>query len=96
MGVFHEKREGVVAEKFAPSLESLSSLDFEEKNLGGPGNFAGMSWTYGGVQKICAKKGCVHVSAQYYIYIVTLVCADRNNAVSRPGVTDLFKHVTQP
>ena len=30
-------REGVVAEKFAPSLESLSSLGFEEGNLGCPG-----------------------------------------------------------
>ena len=49
-------REGVVAEKFVPSLESLSSLGFEEKNLGCPGNFAGMSQTPGGVQKVCAKK----------------------------------------
>ena len=49
-------RRGVVAEKFAPSLESLSSLGFEERNLGCPGNFAGMSRTPGGVQKVCAKK----------------------------------------
>ena len=48
-------REGVVAEKFAPSLKSLSSLGFEERNLGCPGNFAGMSRTLGGVQKVCAK-----------------------------------------
>ena len=49
-------REGVVAEKFAPSLKSLSSLGLEERNLGCPGNFAGMSRTPGDVQKVCAKK----------------------------------------
>ena len=49
-------REGVVAEKFVPSLESLSSLGFEERNLECPGNFAWMSRTPGGVQKVCAKK----------------------------------------
>ena len=49
-------REGVVAEEFAPSLESLSSLALEE-NLGCPGNFAGMSRTPGGAQNsLCAKK----------------------------------------
>ena len=48
--------EGVVAENFVPALESLSSLGFEERNLGCPGNFAGMSRTPGGVQKVCAKK----------------------------------------
>ena len=53
-------REGVVAEKFVLSLESLSSLDFEERNLGRPGNFAGMSRTPGGVQKVCAKKVRAH------------------------------------
>ena len=53
-------REGVVAEKFVPSLESLSSLGFEERNLGCPGNFAGMSRTPGGVQKVCAKKVRAH------------------------------------
>ena len=36
-----------MAEKFAPSLESLSSLGFAERNLGCPGNFAGMSRTPG-------------------------------------------------
>ena len=46
----------VVAEKLVPSLESLSSLGFEERNLGCPGNFAGMSRTAGGVKKVCAKK----------------------------------------
>ena len=49
-------REGVVAEKFVPSLESLSSLGFEERNLGCPGNFAGISRTPGGIQKVSAKK----------------------------------------
>ena len=40
-------------------LESLSSLGFDEKNLGCPGNFAGMSRTLDGVQKdfeVCATK----------------------------------------
>ena len=53
--------EGVGVEKFVPSLESLSSLGFEERNLGCPGNFAGMSRTPV-VQKVCAKKVCVHFS----------------------------------
>ena len=48
--------EGVGVEKFAPSVESLSSLGFEERNLGCPGHFAGMSRTPGGVQKVCANK----------------------------------------
>ena len=55
-------REGVVAEKFGPSLESLSSLGFEERNLGCPGKFAGMSRTPVGVQKACAKRVCAHFS----------------------------------
>ena len=50
-------REGVVADKFVPSLESLSSLGFEERNVGCLENFAGMSQTPGGSQKVCAKKG---------------------------------------
>ena len=49
-------REGVVAEKFVPSLESLSSLGFEERNLGYPGNFAGMSRTPGGFKNFVPKK----------------------------------------
>ena len=48
--------EGVGAENFVPALESLSSFGFEERNLGCPGIFAGMSRTPGGVQKVCAKK----------------------------------------
>ena len=54
--------EGVVAENFVPALESLSSLGFEERNLGHPGNFAGMSRTPGGVRKVCAKKLRAHFS----------------------------------
>ena len=34
----------------------LSSLGFEERNLGCSRNFAGMSRTPGGVRKVCAKK----------------------------------------
>ena len=34
----------------------LSSLGLEERNLGCSGSFAGMSWTPGNVQKVCAKK----------------------------------------
>ena len=51
-----------VAENFVPALESLSSLGFEERNPGCPGNFAGMSRTPGGVQKVCAKKLRAHFS----------------------------------
>ena len=59
-GALH--REGVVAEKCGPSLESLSSLGFEERNLVCPGNFAGMSQTPAGVQKVCAKKSsCAYI-----------------------------------
>ena len=54
--------EGVVAENFVPALESLSSLGFDERNLGCPGNFAGMSRTPAGVQKVCAKKLRAHFS----------------------------------
>ena len=54
--------EGVVAENFVPALESLSSLGFEKRNLGCPGNSAGMSRTPGGVQKVCAKKLRAHFS----------------------------------
>ena len=49
-------REGVVAEEFVPSLESLFSLGFEGRNLGCPEIFAVVSWTPGGVQKLVQKK----------------------------------------
>ena len=51
-------REGVVAEKFVPSLESLSFLGFEETNLGCPENFAGMSQTLGVFRKFVRKSSC--------------------------------------
>ena len=54
--------EGVVAENFVPALESLSSLGFEERNLGCPRNFAGISRTLGGAQKVRAKKLRAHFS----------------------------------
>ena len=54
MGVFHAK--GWWLKSSLPSLESLSSLGFEERNLGCSGNFARMSRTPGGVQIVCAKK----------------------------------------
>ena len=53
---------GVVAENFVPALESLSSLGFEERNLGRPGNFAGMSRTLGVFEKFVQKKLRAHFS----------------------------------
>ena len=50
-------REGVVAEKFVLSLESLSSLGFEERNLGCAGNFAGIS-PLGCSKSLCKKSSC--------------------------------------
>ena len=55
-------REGVGVENFVPALETLSSLGFEERNPGCPGNFAGMSRTPGGAQKLRAKKLRAHFS----------------------------------
>ena len=49
-------REGLVAEKFVPSLESLSSLGFEERNLGCPGNFARISGPLGVFKRLVQKK----------------------------------------
>ena len=71
-------REGVVAEKFVPSLESLSSLGFEERNLGCPGNFAV------GVQKVRAKKS----SCAFYVPYLELVL---EGATSLKTVTSLNK-----
>ena len=48
--------EVVGVEEFVPYLESLSSLGFEERNLGCPGNFARLFRTPGAVQKVCANK----------------------------------------
>ena len=47
---------GAALEKFEASLESLSSLGFEGRNLVCPRNVAGMSRTPAIVQKVCAKK----------------------------------------
>ena len=55
-------REGVVAEKFVPSLKSLSSLGFEERNLGCPEYFAGMSGPLGVFKKFVQKKVRSHFS----------------------------------
>ena len=60
-------REGVGVEKFVPSLESLSSLAFEGRNLGCPGNSAGISRIPGVVQTVCAKEVCAHFSAPMFI-----------------------------
>ena len=43
-----------------PSLETLSSLGFEERSLGCPGNFAGMSRTSGVLKKLVQKKVPAH------------------------------------
>ena len=58
--------EGVVAKNFVPAFESLSSLGSEERNLGCPGNFTGMSRTTGGVPKVCAKKLRAHFSFPFH------------------------------
>ena len=52
----------MVAKKFVPSLESLSSLGFEGRNLGCPRILAGISRTPGGAQTVCAKKVRAHFS----------------------------------
>ena len=49
-------REGVVVEKFAPSLESLSSFSFEGRNLGDVPDPWGCS------KSLCTKKVCAHFS----------------------------------
>ena len=67
VGVFHVKGWG--SKSSCPPRPSLSSLGFEGRNLGCPGNFAGMSRPPWGVQKVCAKNVCVHFSAPRYVYI---------------------------
>ena len=50
-------RDGVVAEKFVPSLESLSSLGLEERNLDVPGILPGRDVPDPcGCSKVCGKK----------------------------------------
>ena len=41
-------------------------LGFRSEDSGMSGNFAGMSRTTGGVQKLCAKKVRAHFSSLYY------------------------------
>ena len=67
-----------------PSLESLSSLGFDERNLGCPGNFAGMSRTPGGVQKVCAK------NAIKPIFDLLLTYFGPTFRISRKPTFDLF------
>ena len=78
-------REGVVAKKFVPSLESLSSLGFEERNLGCPRNFAGMSRTPGGVQKVCTRKVCAHFSFPKNIWQIKLEVKNRGGSLRTPN-----------
>ena len=54
--------EGVVAEKFVPSLESLSSLGFKEKIMGCPGNFARCPGRLQVFKKFVQKKVRAHFS----------------------------------
>ena len=49
-------RKGGAVEKFVPSLESLFSFGFEAGELGCPRDFAGMSRTAAGVNKLVQKK----------------------------------------
>ena len=52
-------REGVVAEKFVPSLESLFSLGFEGRNVGCPGNFCrDVPDPWGCSKSSCKKRSC--------------------------------------
>ena len=59
-----------------PALETLSSLGFEERNPGCPGNFAGMSRTPGGVQKVRAKKLRAHFSFPIFCSLSSLKVGD--------------------
>ena len=51
-------RAGVVAEKFVLSLESLSSLGFEERDLGCPGILPGCPRPLGVFKKFVQKSSC--------------------------------------
>ena len=66
--------EKVVAKEFVPSLESLSSLGSEERNLGRPANFTGMSRIPGIVRKVCAKKVRAHFSFRIRSGVLTRRC----------------------
>ena len=69
-------REGVVVEKFVPSLESLSSLGLEGRNLVcHPGNFAGISRTPKSLfRKFVQKK---------FVLICVPLCSVRMSGTSR-------------
>ena len=85
-------REGVVAEKFVPSLESLSSLGFEDKNLGCPWNFAGMSGTPGDVQKAWAKTVRAHFACPIQRVLQGAPSRGRQLYFTLPSAADpLFK-----
>ena len=86
-------REGVVAENFVPALETLSSLGFEERNPGCPGNFAGMSRTPGGVQKVCAKKLRAHFS---FPILIGLEAKNRLAFQGRHGNTCVVRWSLRP
>ena len=64
---------------FVPSLESLFSLGFEGRESGRPWNFAGMSRTPGGIQKVCAKKSLCSFLARIlesdYQYLISRLCS---------------------
>ena len=60
-------RGGVVAENFVPALESLSSLGLEDRNLGCPGIFAGMSRT----PWRCSKSLCKKTSCAFFVTLRT-------------------------
>ena len=49
-------------------------LGFRRRNLGSPEIFAGMSQTPGGVQKVCAKKACAHLSFPKILYAKFFMC----------------------
>ena len=60
-------REGVVAEKFLPSLESLSSLGFEERNLGCCGHLA-----WGCSKSLCKKSSKTFVQKKFVRIFLSL------------------------
>ena len=72
-------REGVVAEKFVPSLESLSSLGFGERNLGCPGNSAGnVPDPWGCSKSLCKKFVCIFRSLFGTEFVTKLVPVSGN------------------
>ena len=80
--VFHAK--GWWPKSLRPPLESLPSLGFEERNLGCPGNFAGMS-RGPGVQKVCAKKSSRASFVPWNKFPLRQICG---NVSSKSLITD--------